>query len=113
MLTHDAMRERRWGPFPALRQVLEKAPASDRHYGFTSVSDNVFEEQQRLVEIANQAEEQREALLDAVRATPELCTQMAEDLWRLAERLDSLRHVFDREIETTRALTEEVYRLHR
>lgn len=113
MLTESALRERKWGSFPALRQVLEGAPASDRHYGFTSVSDNVFEEQQRLVAIANQAEEHREALLDAVRQTPELRAQMLEDLWRLQERLDALRHAFEHEIKSVQALCEEVHGLNR
>jgi hypothetical protein len=111
MLTEAALRERKWGAFPALRQVLEKAPSSGRHYGLTSVSDNVFEQLQRLVGIANQAEEQKEALLKAVRETPELRTQMAEDLWRLHEHLDALRRAFDSEIVSVRALCEEVHRL--
>ena len=80
MLTEEALRERKWGAFPALRQVLEKAPPSGRRYDLTSVSDSVFGQLQRLVAIANQAEEQKEALLKAGRDTPELRTQMAEDL---------------------------------
>ena len=64
------------------------------------------------MEIINQAEEHREALLAAVRATPELRAQMAKELWQLHERLDDiLRHAFDREIRVARALSEEVDRL--
>jgi len=113
MLTKDAARERKWGAFPALRQVLEGAPSSDRHYGFSSASDNVFEQIERLVSIAAQAEEQREALLDAVRASPELRDQMAKDLWELQGHLDALRRAFEPEIERVRSLCEEVYRLPR
>lgn len=113
MLTEWALRERKWGSFPAMRQVLEGAPATDRHCGFTSVSDNVFAEQRRLVEIANQAEEHRGALLDAVHQTPELRAQMLEDLHHLQKRLDALRHAFAHEIKSVQALCEEVHGLNR
>ena len=105
MLTEWALRERKWGSFPAMRQVLAVAPATDRHWGFTSVSDNVFAEQRRLVEIANQAEEHRGALLDAVHQTPELRAQMLEDLHHLQKQF-TIKGSFQRPttISTLKAL---------
>ena len=111
MLTESASRERKWGSFPALRQVLEVTPSSTRHIGLTSVSDNVFEQLQRLVDIADRAEEHKEVLLQAVRERPELRAQMAEDLRQLQSGLDALRHAFDREIESLSSLCDELHGL--
>lgn len=111
MLTESALRKRKWGPFPALRQVLETAPPSTRHYGFTSVSDNVFDQLQRLVDIASRAEEQKDALLAAVRKRPELRSQMIDDLRRLRRELEAMCQTFNREIDSVTALCEQMHRL--
>ena len=43
MLTQEALREQKWGSFPALRQILEDKLSSGRYDGITSVSYNIFE----------------------------------------------------------------------
>jgi hypothetical protein len=54
MLTEEAYRERKWGPFPFLRTVLEGKRVSS--LGVTiSTSDSFFESLSRLVEIATLA----------------------------------------------------------
>lgn len=51
-LTHHAYQERMWGPFPAIRKVLEKREVPGDYYGLTSADDNEFEFMRRLMEIA-------------------------------------------------------------
>ena len=65
MLSESGRRKRIWGSFPALRQVLETAPEPKRHAVPTSVCETVFEEINRLVTLANIAEEHKE-LIDAL-----------------------------------------------
>ena len=52
MLSAEALKERMWGRFPALRTALENEKVPDHYYGFTSVSDNMFESLQRAAELA-------------------------------------------------------------
>lgn len=52
MLTSEALADRKWGPFPALRALLQEGRPADRHYGSLSISDNVFQWMQRTLEIA-------------------------------------------------------------
>ena len=109
MLSDYGSRERIWGPFPALRQVLETAPESTRHAVPTSVSEAVFERIERLVVLANIAEEHKEALLEAARREPRFGTQMADELEHVGGELDSLRHAFDEEIDNMKALRHELF----
>jgi hypothetical protein len=51
MLTKEALMERMWGSFPALRKLLENKKIPDSIYGYTSVSDNIFSQTERLIEI--------------------------------------------------------------
>ncbi len=50
-LTLEAYKERQWGSFPALRRALEDKKVPDHYYGFTSISDNLFDALGRLIEI--------------------------------------------------------------
>ena len=49
-LTEKAYQERKWGSFPALRQALEDKQIPSNYFGPTSVSDNMFEAMNRLIE---------------------------------------------------------------
>ena len=108
MLTQEALREQKWGSFPALRQILEDKLSSGRYDGITSVSDNIFQRLQRLADVACTAEESREELLQAVRARPDLRAQLEEDLCRLQEDLEGTLGVFSREINAVRSLWKEM-----
>jgi len=110
VLTESAIRERQWGSFPALRQVLEAKRPSVRHHGLASVSDNIFERLQRLVQVASLADEHREELFTAGRKSREIGERMAQELWELRRELETLRHAFDREIDVLGKLCEEVHR---
>ncbi len=112
MLSDYGRRERIWGPFPALRQVLETAPESTRHAVPTSVSEDVFERIRRLVVLANIAEEHKEALLEAARREPmRFGAQMADDLEHVGGELDYLRRAFDEEIDNMKALRHELFKV--
>ena len=52
MLTEKALRERKWGAYPALRKALEDKSIPNSYYGPTLVWDNVFGALHRLLEIA-------------------------------------------------------------
>ena len=45
-----------WWAFPALGKVLKGKPPAAPEVGWTSVSDTVYEQLRRLVEVADQAE---------------------------------------------------------
>jgi len=62
-LTEQAYRERKWGSFPILRQVLEDKHLPDKYFGITSASDNLFDRFHRLIEITLLTREYREELL--------------------------------------------------
>jgi hypothetical protein len=112
MLTEHAANERKWGPFPTLRQVLEVAPASNRHSPLVSTWDNVFDQLHRLIDIACRSEEQKEAVLEFARERPELQAQIAKELVELRSWLDViLRDAFKREIDSVSELCDEVRRL--
>jgi hypothetical protein len=42
-LSAEGYRERKWGPFPALRQALEDKQIPSNYFGPTSVADNMSE----------------------------------------------------------------------
>ena len=52
MLTDKALRERKWGRYPSLDKLLGEQPVPSHYYGFSSVSDNVFGQLNRLAEVA-------------------------------------------------------------
>ena len=68
MLTEAGYSERCWGKYPALRKALESDGTpyggSRFSYGYSSVSDTMFEEIQRMVGIVNLVNERRQVLLD-------------------------------------------------
>ena len=102
MLSPEGLRERRWGRFPALRKALEDKRIPDQHYGFTSVSDNMFDALQRLLETAVLAGEHQDDILAAARVVgPE---QMFGDLQRLIQDLEAAAGSFRQQAERIRAL---------
>ena len=51
MLTESALYERKWGRFPELGRLLSHKQPSVRWTGPSSVSDNIFDQVRRLLEI--------------------------------------------------------------
>ena len=68
MLTDKALAERMWGPFPALRIILESKRVPDRYFGPTSVSDNVFDKMERLLIMAILVRENRRDIVEALKS---------------------------------------------
>lgn len=93
MLTEEGYRERKWGPFPALRKVLETRRLPDSYFGWTSVSDNMFDQLQRTVEISLLA---CECELD-LRNTAQTggSNDLINDLVRLSQQLQAARSLID------------------
>jgi hypothetical protein len=88
MLTDEAVRERMWGPFPALRRILETKAVPDRYHGSTSVSDNVFSQIERLLTMAILLHENRGEVLETLKsqiasAESRERSQLRHDLERL------------------------------
>lgn len=66
MLTLEGIRERKWGPYPKLRQVLQDKEMPADFYGLTSVSDNRWDQIHRLIEIATLVDEYRADIKNAM-----------------------------------------------
>ena len=91
-LTAEAYRERKWGPFPALRKALEDKQVPSRYYGFTSASDNMFDAMSRLIEIAVLTSEYENEVKGIVVSTGR--EEMYRDLRNLEEALEQASHFF-------------------
>lgn len=101
-LTAEAYRERKWGPFPALRKALEDKQVPPNYYGLTSASDNMFDAMHRLIEIAVLTDEyENEIKATAVSTGRE---DMYRDLRRLEEALEQASHFFKRTGDKVRTL---------
>ena len=98
----EAYRERKWGPFPALRQVLEDKRLSGKHFGITSASDNLFDRLHRLIEITLLTRDYSEELLKT--ANNDFGEALQEDLTHLESDLKQARSFIDGEIENIKAL---------
>ena len=93
MLTTEGYDERKWGPFPFLRKVLADKRESDCFHGWTSVSDNVFEQFNRWLNMAAQVNEYRDVLLEAAKKDSSFLSGAIHDLRTLIKSLDALREV--------------------
>ena len=67
-LTPQAVKERVWGPFPTLRAILETKALPESYFGSSSASNNIFEELQRLLEIAIIVKENATAIAESSKA---------------------------------------------
>jgi hypothetical protein len=103
MLSLEALNERMWGPFPTLRLALEAESVPDRYYGFTSVSDNMFDALQRAATLAVLVKE-FEPKIKALTALAGKET-VKRDLERLTRILEQKRSFFDDAIEAVRQIS--------
>jgi hypothetical protein len=107
MLTEETSRERKWGQYPTLRKALEDKRIPDRYYGPTSVSDNMFAELHRLVEIAILAREYESIIKATAHAIgPEA---VSRDLDRLYHELNGASSFFREQAEYVEALRRKIY----
>jgi hypothetical protein len=110
MLTDEARSERKWGRFPALRELLEDRAPNDRRVGPTSVSDSVFDHLGRLVEVADTvADHETELLNEARLASSGLRSQLAQEIESLRSEFEAVTRHFDQDLERLARLRDEVY----
>lgn len=107
MLTKEALHERKWGRFPSLGRVLGEYPVPSHHYGFSSVSDNVFNQLTRLLEVAYTIQEHA----DVVRAVTdtEIATRLPHDLDHLAHQLQEASRLFAMHTEFVHRLRDDAH----
>jgi len=91
-LTEEARRERKWGPFPALRKALEDKEIPGNYYGITSAHDNMFEAMGRLINIAVLVEEYESDIKET--ATLVGREEMSRDLHELEDALKGASYFF-------------------
>lgn len=94
MISNEALAERKWGPFPELRKLLEQYPVPTNVYGPSSLSDNMAARIGRLIEIVATVEANTEKLSEEFLKTAEP-TALLRDL----ERLHSFIRSASRSIE--------------
>ena len=95
MLTEEALQERLWGKYPSLRKHLQKKKIPNYYYGFSSVSDNIFNRISRLLEVTILVKEFlniKEKMSNSNREG------IVNDLERLLYELEDLRQFITQEI---------------
>lgn len=92
-LTEEAAREREWGRFPALRQLLEGERLPDRYFGYSSVSDKIFDGMARLMKHSILVLEYEENIRKATSANNR--QQLRAELLDLEAALESASLQFD------------------
>ena len=87
-LRPNAVQERKWGKFPALRKILEGKELPHRYYGNSSISDNVFEKINRLIEISFLVQENESEVLKRQEDK-----KLIQDLSQLENELRSMEEI--------------------
>lgn len=94
MLTEEALRERKWAAYPALRKVLEGKNLPAGFYGLTSIHDTLPAEMDRLLEIAALVQAYQNQIQDSAR---EVGTEaIFEDLRSLCGAAEAMQAHFGR-----------------
>ena len=107
MLTDQAHSQRKWGLYPTLRQALQDKHIPDHYYGPTSVSDNMFEQMRRLMEISILTEENEAAVCDVARSNDNR-RALWDDLHRLEDMLEGAAKYFTDRAQRIRNLRSKV-----
>src|SRR4051812_7048233 len=102
MLSAQALEERMWAPFPVLRQALQGEKVPDLYYGFTSVSDNMFDRIQRAATLVVLIKEFRPKITEIGRLVGK--EKMLQDLQLLQRIFEHEGFLFKEGIEIVRKL---------
>lgn len=108
MLSEKALRERKWGSFPALRKVLENKDLPPEYHGTSSVSDNIFEEISRLAEIVSLSHEHHDDLVIVAKTDVGSREAICRELLNLRDRFLRASSFFDQQISVVDKLCEEL-----
>lgn len=99
MLTKEAIQERKWGAYPALRKILEEKELPGRYYGTSSISDNVFDKMNQLLELSFLVQENKSLINFKENKS------IFKELVALEKDLKNMvTHIHDREIFISRFL---------
>jgi hypothetical protein len=110
VLTEEGYKARFWGPFSALRRVLEGKKVPDNYYGPTSVSDNIFEAISRHLELAIVVREHEADLINAATVDADLGRALLSDLEGVRGMLHAASGHFADESDRIERLLHDVYR---
>ena len=101
-LTEEAYRERKWGSFPILRKAIEDKKIPDQYYGWSSVSDNMFDRMARILEIAVLMHEFQNDIVEL--ANSGCAMELHKDLDHIEYILNDARSFFTNAIDHIRKL---------
>lgn len=112
MLSPKALEARMWGPFPTLSSILPDKRVPDHYYGPTSVSDNVFNRIERLLEVMAIVRENTPLIRAAIEAEAkqqerqrtDAPSPLIKDLRNLENAFFWARSVFDEAIHDLHSL---------
>ncbi|MBN2320367.1 MAG: hypothetical protein JXR49_14895 [Acidobacteria bacterium] len=109
MLIEKARRERKWGRFPILRDALEQKKIPDSYYGPTTVSDNVFNALERLIEITFLASENEDSIIET--ANSKGLIDMDRDLKTLIKELNYATSFFTDNAKNIQAIRKRIWEI--
>ncbi len=96
MLTEKAMYERMWGQFPMLGKILGTKQIPDHYFGYSSISDNVFDRIHRLMKISILIRENSDEIKIQLRS-PELEEKVRRELHGVTKALEYVARQFHEE----------------
>lgn len=112
MRSGESIEARKWAPFPALGSILQDKRVPEKFYGVTSVSNNVFDEVNRLLQVLVIVRENTALIATAVKAEASQQREkrtdhpppLLQDLWNLEKALGWARSMFDDAIREVHSL---------
>lgn len=97
MLTDQTLYERKWGRYPSLERLLGAHQVPDNYYGWSSVSENVFDFLVRVAEIAAVTKDHAVILRGAT--DPQLAKSLPDELHELKLELQAAARFFTEHAE--------------
>lgn len=112
MRSAESIEARKWAQFPALGSILQDKRVPEHYYGMTSVSDNVFDQVDRLLQVLVIVRENSPLIAAAVKAEAKQQRDnrtdrpppLLQDLWNLEKALGWVRSMFDDAIRELHSL---------
>jgi hypothetical protein len=96
MLIDEALQDRKWRGFPALRKVLGDRRIAESNYGFTSISHNMFDDLNNLLTITVLVREQENVIRETDQS---LRHEIFDDLNHLERQLKGVSSLFREKAE--------------
>ena len=106
MLTDQALYERNWSRYPSLGRLLAAHQFPDYYFGWSSVSDNVFDWLDRVAKTAVVTKEHAVILRGAT--DPQLIKSLPDELHELGLELQAAARFFTEHAELVHSLLQEM-----